>query len=166
MLIRELQKHFPARLPEWWNAATMFAWGAYTLMHPGIFDQPYLQGLVALGGDSTAVAERFWGLVTITVGLVRGCALFVNGSWTRTPLIRLLASAASAFVWGQIVIGILQTGVYAHGLVMYSSALLLDMVSAYRAGCDVATAELIRREAVSGTVKRGKLDLPAHAAHN
>ena len=140
MLIRELKRHFPARLPEWWNAGTMFAWGAYTLLHPGITNQPYLLGLQALAREWSAAPERFLGLLTITVAMVRACALIVNGSYKRTPMIRLITSAISAFIWSQIVIGISATGIPAHGLIMYSSALLLDLASAYRSACDVVIA--------------------------
>lgn len=155
MLIAELRKHFPARMPEWWNAATMFLWGAYILLHPGIFDDKIFDGLVSVAttwthGDERASAERFWGLVTITVGMVRMCALFVNGSYSRTPLVRLAASFASAFVWCQVIVGLLRLPIPTTGLVMYCSAMGLDLISAYRAALDAAIAESTRRAGVGG----------------
>lgn len=157
MLIRELQRHFPARIPEWANSATLFAWGAYILLHPGIFNQPYLQGLSAIGAHWAPSPERFWGLVTVTVGLIRACALFVNGSYSRTPMIRLVASAISAFIWAQVVIGIMSTGLPALGIVMYTSALCLDLISAYRAAWDAVIAWDVNRTSV-GVEKRGNSD--------
>lgn len=158
MMIRELQKHFPARIPEWANAWCLLGWGAYTILHPGVFQQPYLQGLVdAAGAVTTFEAERFWGLVTVVVGMTRLCALFVNGSYSRTPMIRLIASLVSAFVWTQIILGIWVTDVPAHGLVMYTTALVLDLISAYRAACDTAIAEATRRSNRLGSSERGDL---------
>lgn len=158
MLIQELRKHFPARMPEWWNAATMFLWGAYILLHPGIFDDKLFDGLVSIAtgwsvDPDRLSAERFWGLVTVTVGLIRLCALFVNGSYSRTPLVRLICSAVSAFVWCQVVVGLLKLPVPTTGVVMYCSAMGLDLLSAYRAACDVAIAESTRR---AGADARGE----------
>lgn len=147
MLIRELKRHFPARTPEWWNAGTMFAWGSYLLLHPGILNQPYTAELLAMcRAWSPQAPERFLGLMTITVAMVRACALIVNGSYRRTPSIRLVTSAISAFLWSQIVIGIMHSGLPAFGIVMYSSALLLDLVSAYRSAIDMVLAKATWRE--------------------
>jgi hypothetical protein len=163
MLIKELRRHFPARLPEWTNAFTMFAWGAYILLHPGIFaTNPAYEAFVAMawtgaeGAQRIHLAENAWGLVAVLVGMIRAGALFVNGAYYRTPVIRVLTSALSAFVWMQIVIGLWHFGQPSTGLVMYSSAVVLDLISAYRAGCDAATAELTRRGNAGG-VRHGKL---------
>jgi hypothetical protein len=155
MLIKELRKHFPARLPEWWNAFTMFFWGAYILLHRGIFEEHIFDGLVAIAtawqsDGSTAAAERMWGLVAVVVGLTRACALFVNGSYSRTPMVRLIASLISAFVWCQVLIGLLSLPIATTGVVIYASVMGLDLLSAYRAGIDVAIAEATRRERVGG----------------
>ena len=158
MMIRKLREHFPARIPEWANAWLLLSWGAYTLLHPGVFEQAPMQGLVALSPvPSPDPAERFWGMITILVGAVRLAALFINGAYSRTPIVRLLTSLLSAFVWAQILNGIFSTGVPAHGLVMYSGALVLDLISAYRAGCDTAIAEATRRMEKAGGPECGNL---------
>lgn len=173
MLIRELKRHFPARLPEWANSFTMFAWGAYILMHPGIFATSDLYEafvsmvwIDAVGETRIALAERSWGLITVTVGLIRACALFVNGSYSRTPAIRLVCSAMSAFVWSQVVIGLLRMGIPSTGIVMYSSALALDLISAYRATCDAVIASEQQRSVRAK--RRGKSDSygPVGMAHS
>lgn len=155
MLIKELRKHFPARAPEWWNAGTMFAWGAYILLNPGIFNNNIFDGFVAIANGWSDIpdrlaAERMWGLITVTVGLLRGCALFVNGSYSRTPMIRLVCSAVSAFIWCQVVIGLLQLPVPTTGVVVYCSLMGLDLISAYRAAVDAAIAESTRRAGEGG----------------
>lgn len=155
MLISKLQEHFPARTPEWANGLTMFAWGLYILLHPGLFEDPIYRGLVALGGSDPHYAERVWGTITLTVGMVRLVALFINGAHTRTPAVRLVTSALSAFVWSQILSGLLVLDHGSTGIVMYSSAVVLDLLSAYRAACDVVIAENTRR-VERGHGKRGR----------
>jgi hypothetical protein len=162
MLIRELCRHFPARLPEWANAFTMFAWGAYILMHPGIFASNQLyDAFVSMawtdhsGQFVSAMAERQWGLITVFVGMLRACALFINGSYWRTPTIRLVCSAVSAFIWAQVVIGLLGLQMPSTGIVMYGSVLVLDLVSGYRAACDAVIATSLRRNE-RGAEKGGK----------
>lgn len=148
MLIQQLRKHFPARFPEWTNSGIMASWGAYVVLHPEIFEQPatraVLSGLAELTWFGYPPAS-FWGLITLLVGVIRACALFINGAYSRTPMIRLATSAASAFVWAQIVIGLWKTGIPNVGLVVYSGLVVIDIVSAYRAGLDTAVAEGERR---------------------
>lgn len=154
MLIQELRKHFPARMPEWWNAGTMFFWGAYIILHPGIFNDDLFAGFISIarfwGAASVEEAERFWGLITVLVGSLRLCALFVNGSYSRTPMVRLICSAVSVFVWTQVVVGLLSLPVPTTGLVMYSAVAVLDLISAYRAALDTAIAEAVRRSGPGG----------------
>lgn len=153
MFIRELRRHFPARVPEWVNAFTLTAWGAYVILHPEVFDHPEFIGLQTLIWFDVS-AYAFWGLVALTVGWMRAGALFINGAHSRTPIVRLAASAISAFVWSQIVIGLLVSGKPSAALVMYSSAVIMDLISAYRASSDVAIAEGTRRAARQGAEGR------------
>lgn len=156
MLIRELRKHFPARMPEWINSGIMVSWGAYVLLHPDTYADAKLdlfEGVLHSPDGINGFA--FWGLVTLIVGMVRGCALFVNGAYSRTPMIRLAASAVSAFVWSQIVIGFWNLNIPTTAIVTYGWLVLMDIISAYRAGVDVAIAEIQRRNTVStGTYGR------------
>lgn len=148
MLISQLKYHFPARFPEWMNAGIMASWGAYVLLHQDIFTRPPTSYLFAgLTNWSMAGYEpaAVWGVLTLVVGLIRACALFVNGAYSRTPVIRLATSAFSAFVWSQIVIGLWKTGIPNVGLVVYGWLVVIDMASAYRAGLDAAMAEESRR---------------------
>lgn len=150
MFIRELRKHFPARVPEWVNACTLLAWGAYVILHPELFERDAFAAFHDLVWFDVEPAS-FWGLMALSVGWVRLGALFINGAYSRTPLVRLLASLVSAFVWSQIVIGFWLNEMASTALVMYSSAVVIDLISAYRASCDVAIAEGTRRAARQGT---------------
>lgn len=148
MLIVSLKQHFPARWPEWFMSAVSFAWGAYMVLHPELFTQDAtrdaLSGLAAMAGNFPPAA--LWGLSAVILGLIRGAALFVNGAYTRTPLIRLIMSFLSAFVWTQVYIGLWKSGVPNMDLVMYGAMVVMDIVSAYRATTDTMFAEKMRRD--------------------
>lgn len=150
MLIAQLKHHFPARFPEWVNAGIMATWGAYVLLHPKTLTSgPMASSFSGLaswdfrGLDPAAV----WGLTTLLVGVVRAVALFVNGAYSRTPAVRLVASAVSAFVWSQLIVGLVRTGLPNVNVVVYMWLLIIDVASAYRAGNDAAIAEQSRKVA-------------------
>lgn len=148
MLIVSLKQHFPARLPEWFMAGLTFAWGVYTVWHPELFTQEATRalysGLSAMAGDFPPAA--LWGLSAVVLGLIRGTALFINGAYIRTPMIRLFMSFASAFIWTQICIGLIKTGVPNTDLVVYGGLVVLDILSASRAATDTVYAEKMRHD--------------------
>lgn len=113
MIIVSLQKHFAARAPEWFASGTMALWGLYLFLHPNLFEDPRLSEVFK--GLNT-FDQSTWATAALTVGVVRGMALFVNGAYTRTPLIRLLTAFLSAFIWTQVLIGLFKSGVPNLGL--------------------------------------------------
>lgn len=148
MLIVSLKQHFPARWPEWFMSGLSFMWGSYVVLHPEIFTNPatreVLSGMAAMSGEFPPAS--LWGLSAVILGMVRGSALFVNGAYTRTPLIRLAMSFASAFIWTQVCVGLLKTGVPNAGIVVYAGLVVMDIVSAYRAATDTVYAEKLRHD--------------------
>jgi hypothetical protein len=148
MIIQSLREHFPARATEWVNAATLAAWGAMVLANPEMFNLPVFAAFHEF--SFFLPAYLCWGMFTVIVGTVRLAALFVNGAYTRTPIIRLACSLLSAFVWSQVVIGFWLNPVASTALVMYSSMVVMDLISAYRASKDVAIAEVNRRSEKMG----------------
>lgn len=149
MIIKSLKQHFPARFPEWLNAGILAAWGAFVILHPQLFTDPKLvacfEGMVAMStpfGPPAAV----WGLSALFVGVSRGAALLVNGLYLRTPIIRLISSFCSAFIWTQVVLGLLKTGLPMPGIIVYAGLVFADICSAFRAGMDVTYAEKTRRQ--------------------
>lgn len=121
------------------------SWGLYVLFHPTLFTLPesaaLFAGLARLTDPISEYPALVWGGTCFAVGLGRGIALFVNGAWTRTPLIRLIASFMSMFIMTQIVIGMWNSGVPNTGLVVYPWLVIADLLSAYRAAVDVVHAE-------------------------
>jgi hypothetical protein len=152
MLIVSLKQHFPARWPEWFMAGLSFMWGSYIALHPQLFTQAatreVLAGLAGMAGEFPPAA--LWGLSTVVLGMVRGMALFVNGAYTRTPMIRLIMSFASAFIWTQVFVGLLKTGVPNTGIVVYGGLVVMDIMSAYRAATDTVFAEKLRHDLKQG----------------
>lgn len=157
MLIRELGKHFPARAPEWFDSGMMASWGLYVLLHPEIFLKESFGGLASLTWPG-ASPPLFWGFLALAVGLTHAVALFVNGAYRRTPLIRLATSMVSAYVWSQIVIGFWHSDRPNTGIVTYSWLVLMDAVSAYRASQDIVIAGSLTGLTTKGDRSGGRFD--------
>lgn len=160
MLIVSLKKHFPARLPEWWMSAMLVCWGLYILFHPGVFTSPatreLFSGMVAMAGALDPA--ELWGTCALLVGAIRAVALFINGAYTRTPAVRVATSFVSAFIWTQVCVGFLNSGVANTGVVIYAGMVVLDIMSAYRAATDMVFAWKVG----SGLRTRGH----RHVEHN
>lgn len=84
------------RSAEWLLACILFAWGANVIRPNSSFDYPSYRIMVALMQEST------WGMLAVLVSVARMAALFVNGTWKRTPLIRLFCAIASGLFWVSI----------------------------------------------------------------
>lgn len=145
MIIHSLRQHWPARKLEWLMSGFMVAWGLYVLGHPALFTDPnsaaMFSGLAAISDRWTDNPALAWGATCFLVGVSRAVALSINGVWTRTPVIRLLASFVSMFVVTQIVLGFWFSGVPNTGIVVYPWFIVADLLSAYRAAIDVVHAE-------------------------
>lgn len=143
MMFLALKKHFPSRIQEWFSAIVLTSWGAYVILHPGIFSNPPLK--FAMRGLLDLFDEPVWGLGAFTTGFLGLIALYINGIWTRTPLIRLCVSFARIFFWFWITMGLWRSGVAQLGVVLYPWLMVLDVYSSYRASVDVVEAEAQRR---------------------
>lgn len=150
MIIRSLRQHWPSRKIEWLMSGLLASWGLYVLLNPEVFTNPQtgytLAGLVSLSNYVAPYPALVWGGVAFAAGLIRAIALFINGAYTRTPLIRVLTSFVSMFILTQIVIGLWKSGVPNMGLVIYSWLVIADLLSAHRAAIDTIYAAEQRRE--------------------
>lgn len=150
MILRSLRQHWPSRKLEWIMSGFMGSWGTYVLLHPQIFTNAetaaLLSGLASLSSPLTEYPALLWGGAAFLTGLSRGIALFINGAYTRTPLVRVITSFVSMFILTQIVIGMWRSGVPNLGLVVYPWIVVADLLCAYRAAVDVVHAEKERHE--------------------
>ncbi|GJE06345.1 hypothetical protein AOPFMNJM_1661 [Methylobacterium jeotgali] len=83
---------YPDRAIEWLFTALMLAWGGWLLMPWDTFKSPQYALLAAIAGESV------WGAWSVSIGLIRAAALYVNGAHRRTPAIRAFC-AMLGFVW-------------------------------------------------------------------
>lgn len=150
MIVQSLKEHFPARFIEWFMAGVMITWGMYVLASPEMFTHhverdlfEYMARLVLPISDE---AHLVWGFGTLVAGLIRAVALFVNGAYVRTPIIRVVTSFMSAFVWTQILLCLIYSGISNPSIAVYSWLIVADLVSAYRASKDAVFAESQRRQ--------------------
>jgi hypothetical protein len=131
-------------------AGFMFTWGLYVLMHPQMFTDPnsekMFSGLAAISAPVTQYPALAWGGLAFAAGISRAVALFINGAYTRTPMIRLIASFVSMFILTQISIGSYDSGVPNPGVVVYPWFVIADLLSAYRAAVDAVHAEKQRHD--------------------
>jgi len=145
MVIESTWKHFQVRFPEWLCAIVLTAWGLYLTTHPTMFTDPKTAPLWA--GMNAMMSQPLWGMVATVVGVLRMGALYVNGAHSRTPMVRLIASFFSAFIWTQVLVGLWHANVSNTGLIAYTGYLVADIYSAFRASGDVTLAAKMRREA-------------------
>jgi hypothetical protein len=135
-----MRKHFDARSLEWFMGIYLIFWGAYVLLHPGMF-----QGNVIFHGFLKLFPQEFWGLGAFAVGGIRLVALFINGQWELTPVIRVVTSFLSVFVWFWVCVGLIGANEPQTGLIIYPGFVLADMFSAFRAASDAYEAEAMKR---------------------
>lgn len=139
----ELRKHFAARSLEWFNGFYLACWGAYVILHPHMMTtnptRAVFEGLLEIS------PQEVWGLGAFIVGAIRLVALYINGRWHLTPLIRVATSFMSVAVWFWISVGLVRSGLPQTGLVIYPGLMLADMFSASRAASDAYEAEATRR---------------------
>jgi hypothetical protein len=136
MIILELRKHFPPRAIEWLISGILMSWGITVILTPGLFRlNEAFTGLLAM-----APQER-WGLYAMAIGAIRMGALFINGSWRRTPIIRVLCSFASAFVWTQVFLGFLNSPIPTTAFAFFPWFIASDLYSAFRAATDAYIAQ-------------------------
>lgn len=138
----QLKKHFEARIPEWFNAFMLMAWGSFLVLVPDIFTGPTS---IVFSGMSDFARQEIWGFGAFVVGTIRTVALFINGRWGLTPFVRLATSFLSVFVWFWVCVGLYRTGLPQTGMIVYPGLMALDMYSAFRAASDAYESEASRR---------------------
>lgn len=147
----QLRKHFAVRSLEWFNSLTLFSWGGYVSLHPGLFTQDnrtvLYQGLLRI------MPQEAWGFTATIVALVQLFSLFINGRWGLTPWLRAASSILSVGAWFFVSAGIWMAGSNT-GLAVYPALMLAGAYSAFRAASDAAEASFNKKLA-DALAKRG-----------
>lgn len=147
----QMKSHFAVRSLEWFNALTLFAWGGYVSLHPGLFAAPEKRALYV--GLVKIMPQEAWGFAATLVALIQVSALFINGQWGLTPLIRCATSVLSVGAWFFVSAGIYLAGANT-GVPVYPALMLAGAYSAYRAASDAAEASFNKKLAAE-LAKRG-----------
>jgi hypothetical protein len=147
----QLKHHFAVRSLEWFNAVTLFSWGAYTSLHPGLFADPS-KGTV-YSGLNVIMSQEAWGFSATILSVIQLVSLFINGRWGLTPWIRAATSFLSVGAWFFVSAGIYLAGSNT-GLAIYPVLMLAGAYSAFRAASDAAEATFNKKLAAE-LAKRG-----------
>ena len=124
------------RLVEWFSSIVLIGW-AVVLMQPGdTLSASNFREFLRYGFSEEAIAGSF-----ALVGGARCAALYINGRWPRTPLIRMVGSALGCMLWAQVAwmlyANSLATGsAITTGVAVYLPLAAFDLVSIFRAAFD------------------------------
>lgn len=119
--------HFRVRALEWGLGWIMLAIGLCLFIPYDTLDQPAFAPMRQWGDDT------FWGTVLVLLSLVRLLALWRNGGWVPSPMIRAATSVLSSGVWALFALGLEKAFVL---LPIFIGFVLADMYSAGRAASD------------------------------
>ena len=124
---------YPDRLVEWLFAGMMIIWGAWLLVPWwDTFDNPQYAPLKALGG------EEVWGVWSVSIGIVRATALYINGSHRRTPAVRCICAIFGMMWWMTLTWFFLSAPVREPPVIVafYPLFFFFEIVSAMRSAAD------------------------------
>ncbi len=124
------------RALEWFSALAMLLCGLALSTQSEVLHGPAWDAFHAHGNT-----EELWATTFALTGAARLVALYINGRWPKTPLIRILGSTIGAVCWSQLsyllIEGeVLNGGVFTLGSVVYGLLALADLFSVFRAAFD------------------------------
>lgn len=137
-----VKTHLSERIAEWVLAFAMFNWGRTLLGPTDLFlTNPALSGLAFIA------PEHVWGWVMEIIGGLRIAALLLNGTFAGTvysrwsPHIRGVTATVSAFIWFQVILGLMRSHVETTGMAIYPSVLALETWCVIRAAREAGSAD-------------------------
>ena len=135
-LVASANRKFPGRAAEWLTAAIITSMGVAFAGWPRMFvTSDYLTELRDFAPQS------FWAVSLLLIGFVRLSALFINGSWRRSPHVRVVGAILSVLVWAKILDGFVHLGRPSPALAIYPWLALIDFYSVFRASADARLAD-------------------------
>lgn len=124
--------HFNIRLGEWFASFILLSMAVLFFCAPDMFARSpdYFSGMTAFGNQIQ------WGFLVLIFGVVRVVALWINGRKSITPAIRMALAFFSCFVWWQLTISLVASGVPGLGWALLPWLLALDMYNVFRSSAD------------------------------
>lgn len=137
-VVRGIVNHFPIRKSEWGMGIAAFGMALVLKFQPDMFATG--KSFITM---SQMAQETTWGLLAITIAIVRLVALGVNGTFQGfgySPHLRLFASVLGLLFWSQFVLGILisawfNNGAYS-GVVAYGVFCFFEGCNIYQSAWD------------------------------
>jgi hypothetical protein len=131
-----------SRALEWLLAAVMVLWGVGLLMPWDGGAGPTYRYLGALA------PERAWGALSLSIGTIRMGALYYNGAWYRTPLLRLLGAMLGT-IWWAVLLWLMWLAARDGGapatMLWYPCFIVAELYACDRTGRDAARYRSLRR---------------------
>jgi hypothetical protein len=117
---------------EWLSAIAMVGWCYVIVRHPGYLLASNLHEFLRFGLTEGQVAAGFG-----VVGALRIAALYINGRWPRSPLLRMAGAAVGLVLWSQVTLTlVMAVGTASTGVVIYGPLAFAEFISIRRAAFD------------------------------
>lgn len=123
---------FNDRALEWLCAGIMVSWGLTLALDGDAMVRPP----PCLGGRPGMTAA-LWASILCGSGLVRVAALYINGRWPKTPVIRTVCASLGLLAWSHLSWAFAEAAARpAAGIGVYGMLALAELFSIYRAAHD------------------------------
>ncbi len=124
------------RAAEWLCAGIMMSWGVTLAVHGDTLSLPAFAAFHRFGATAA-----FWAWVFGGCGFARTAALYINGRWPKTPVIRMVCAGLGFVSWSQLSWlffegTYLASGIPTTGIGVYAVLALAELFSIYRAAHD------------------------------
>lgn len=132
MLLLHVKKHFGARVSEWMLTGVMLSIGLILMRAEDTFStSPAYIGMARIASEQT------WAVACTIIGVLRLVALTINGLWVPTTYhLRSFASFISCFIWTQILVGVMISGIAGLGIAVFPWILIWDIITCHRTAVD------------------------------
>lgn len=149
IIFHRLRSTFPNRAVEWGIGYMLTTVGSLLLFYPGLFNSNVLYSQFLL-----LAPQPVWGIVAFTAGLLRLAALYINGAHYQTPMVRVVVSFISAFIWFWVCVALIRLPTINLGLAIYPWLVIGDAYSVFRASSD--SYEAWHRHQLGNGVRDGR----------
>jgi hypothetical protein len=135
---------WPARRVEWLLSICLVGVGCIYTFGEGLFqDQLYLV-------HSRIMPQWLWATGALSIGGLRFAALYINGTWRRSPHLRALGSFLSCFAWFELALAVLQAPIYGATVVIWPVFFVFDVHTTVSAAAEAARADVRHKHCEAG----------------